>query len=74
MEVEGTGRRSGQPLKRHVAEFAERMDELEKQWQNAGSAKDYFDLLRTLAPLHRTPGTCTLACKKPASWFPKTAT
>ena len=43
-----------QALKRHVAEFAERVDELEKQWQTAGSAEDYFDLLRAIAPLHRT--------------------
>ena len=43
-----------QALKRHVAEFAERVDELEKQWQTAGSAEDYFGLLRAIAPLHRT--------------------
>jgi len=41
-------------LKRHVAEFAERLDELEKQWQKAGSAEDYFLLLRAVAPFHRT--------------------
>jgi hypothetical protein len=41
-------------LRRHVTEFAERVDELEKQWQAAGSAQDYFLLLRTVGPLHRT--------------------
>ena len=41
-------------LKRHVAEFSERVEELEKQWQSAGSAEDYFILIRTIAPLHRT--------------------
>jgi hypothetical protein len=42
-----------QALKRHVAEFAERVDELERQWQAAENAQDYFLLLQTLAPLHR---------------------
>ena len=41
-------------LKRHVTEFAERVDELEKQWHAAGSAQDYYLLLRTISPLHRT--------------------
>jgi hypothetical protein len=41
-------------LRRHVLEFAERVEELEKQWQNAGAAQDYFLLLRTIGPLHRT--------------------
>ena len=41
-------------LKRHVAEYAERVDQLEKQWQAADSAEDYFLLLRAIAPLHRT--------------------
>jgi hypothetical protein len=43
-----------QALKRHVAEFATRVDEFETRWQEAGSAQDYFLLLRTIAPLHRT--------------------
>jgi hypothetical protein len=43
-----------QSLKRHMTEFAERVDELERQWQEAQSAQDYFLILRTLAPLHRT--------------------
>ncbi|HVK08337.1 MAG TPA: hypothetical protein VM597_06120 [Gemmataceae bacterium] len=41
-------------LKRHVAEFAERVEALEARWQSAGAAADYFELLRELAPLHRT--------------------
>ena len=43
-----------QALKRHLADFTERADGLEKQWQHADSAEDYFTLLRALAPLHRT--------------------
>src|SRR6516162_4075515 len=43
-----------QALKQHVAEFAERVEELEKKWQAAGTAEDYYLLLRSLAPLHRT--------------------
>ena len=43
-----------QALKRHVAEFAERVEALEARWQSAASAADYFELLRALAPLHRT--------------------
>src|SRR5262249_31193757 len=43
-----------QALKRHVAEFAERVEELEKQWQTATTAEDYYTLLRAIAPLHRT--------------------
>src|SRR2546423_14324756 len=35
-----------QALKKHVAEFAERTEELEKQWQSAGTAEDYYRLLR----------------------------
>src|SRR4051812_33851371 len=31
-----------QALKRHVAGFAERVDELDKEWQAAGSAADYY--------------------------------
>jgi hypothetical protein len=41
-------------LKRHVAEFADRADELEKRWQTANTAEDFYRLLRDLAPLHRT--------------------
>jgi hypothetical protein len=43
-----------QSLKRHVAEFAERAEDLEKQWQLARTAEDYYRLLRAIAPLHRT--------------------
>jgi hypothetical protein len=43
-----------QALKRHVAEFADRLDEFEKQWQSANTAEDYYNLLRAIAPLHRT--------------------
>ncbi len=41
-------------LKRHLGEFADRVEELERQWQDAQSAHDYFQLLRAIAPLHRT--------------------
>jgi hypothetical protein len=43
-----------QALKRHVGEFAERVDQLEKQWQKAASAEDYFLLLHAVAPVLRT--------------------
>lgn len=42
-----------QALRRHLSEFAERVDALERQWQGAQTAHDYFSLLRALAPLHR---------------------
>jgi len=41
-------------LRRHLAKFAERLDELEAEWKSAQSAADYFALLRDLAPMHRT--------------------
>jgi hypothetical protein len=58
-DPEGTWKSKGlgdgpQALKRHVGEFAERVEELEKQWQAAGTAEDYYLLLRAIAPLHRT--------------------
>ena len=43
-----------QALKRHVAEFADRMEALEKQCLAADGAETYFRLLRDIAPLHRT--------------------
>ena len=43
-----------QALKRHVAEFADRVDKLEAQWQSAASAAEYYALLRAIGPLHRT--------------------
>jgi hypothetical protein len=43
-----------QALKRHVEEFAARVDGLEEQWQVARTAQDYYLLLRATAPLHRT--------------------
>lgn len=41
-------------LRRHVAEFADRTEKLEGGWQKASSARDYFLLLREIAPLYRT--------------------
>jgi hypothetical protein len=43
-----------QALRRHLGEFAERVDKLEARWQAASTAEDYYSLLRTIAPLHRT--------------------
>src|SRR5262245_26077592 len=40
-------------LKRHVMAFADRVEVLERQWQSAGTAEDYFALLRALGPVHR---------------------
>jgi hypothetical protein len=43
-----------QALKRHVAEFADQVEELESEWQSAATAADFYALLRVIAPLHRT--------------------
>lgn len=43
-----------QALKRHVAEYAERVERLEKLWQAADTATEYYQLVRAIAPLHRT--------------------
>ena len=43
-----------QALKRHVAEFADQVEELEAEWQSAATAADFYALLRVIAPLHRT--------------------
>jgi Mg2+ and Co2+ transporter CorA len=45
-------------LKRHVASFAERAEELENQLQKASFAADYFSILQAIAPLHRS--SCNL--------------
>jgi hypothetical protein len=42
------------PLKKHVASFAERAEDLEMKMQEASCADDYFFLLQTIAPLHRS--------------------
>lgn len=41
-------------LKKHVAEFAERAEQLELDLQQAICAADYFQLLQSIGPLHRT--------------------
>ena len=43
-----------QALRRHLAEFADRAEELEKQLQDADTAEEYYALLRAISPLHRT--------------------
>jgi Mg2+ and Co2+ transporter CorA len=43
-----------QALKKHLAEFAARVEDLEERSQTAQSAEDYYRLLQTIAPLHRT--------------------
>jgi hypothetical protein len=40
-------------LKRHLADYAEVIEKLERVWGEARSAQDYFLLLQALAPLHR---------------------
>lgn len=42
-----------QALKRHVGEFVAAVEEIEKHWQSAAAAVDYYRLLREIAPLHR---------------------
>ena len=41
-------------LRKHVGGFADRADELEKQWNAAKTAEDYYALLQAIAPLHCT--------------------
>lgn len=41
-------------LKKHLAEFSERVEQLERSLLNASGADDYFQLLQAVAPLHRT--------------------
>jgi Mg2+ and Co2+ transporter CorA len=41
-------------LKKHIADFAERFDQLDKQIQNASGAEDYFRILQCVMPLHRS--------------------
>jgi hypothetical protein len=43
-----------QALKRHMTEFAGCVEMLDKQWQTAATAEDYYLLLRAVVPLHRT--------------------
>jgi hypothetical protein len=43
-----------QALRRHLTEFADRVEKLEKEWQSARTAQDYYLLLLAVAPLHRT--------------------
>ncbi len=45
---------NAQFLKKHLAEFGERIERLENQLQSASCADDYFKLLQAVAPLHRT--------------------
>ena len=42
-----------QALKKHLAEFSERVDQLENKLQAADGAADYFQLLQEVAPLNR---------------------
>ena len=62
-------------LKRHMAEFAERVEELEKQWQTAGNAEDYYT--PSAGPLQAACiapfGTCKRRCKRPVNWCRTTA-
>jgi hypothetical protein len=41
-------------LKKHLAEFTDRVEALENQLQIASGADDYFRLIQAVAPLHRT--------------------
>jgi hypothetical protein len=58
-DLEGSWRSKGlgdgvHALKRHVTEFGERVEGLEEQLQTAETAADYYVLLRSISPLHRT--------------------
>jgi len=41
-------------LKKHIAEFSDRVEALDNLLQNASRADDYYQLLQTITPLHRT--------------------
>ncbi|MEX0713280.1 MAG: CorA family divalent cation transporter [Pirellulales bacterium] len=43
-----------QALRKHVADFAELVDNLEDAFQQSRGAEDYFAVLQAIAPLHRT--------------------
>jgi Mg2+ and Co2+ transporter CorA len=43
-----------QSLMGHLTEFAERVERLEKDLENADTAGEYYALLRAVAPLHRS--------------------
>jgi hypothetical protein len=43
-----------QALKTHVAEFAQREDQLDGELESGAQAHDYFAVLQAAAPLHRT--------------------
>ena len=43
-----------QALMKHLAEFGERVERLEKDFENADTADEYYALLRNVAPLHRS--------------------
>jgi hypothetical protein len=43
-----------QALRKHLADFSDRVDRLDRQFQQADDAGDYFDILQGIAPLHRT--------------------
>ena len=43
-----------QALMEHLTEYADRVDRLEKELENADNADDYYSLLREVAPLHRS--------------------
>ena len=60
-----------QALKRHVAEFADRVDELEADWQSARSAADYFALLQAIAPVHRTVRNLHAALQEARTMVPE---
>jgi hypothetical protein len=42
-----------QALKKHVAEYTARIDELDLRLQSAEAAEDFFSVLQALSPLHR---------------------
>jgi hypothetical protein len=43
-----------QALTTHLAEYGARVERLEKDFENADSAEEYYSLLRSVAPLHRS--------------------
>lgn len=43
-----------QGVMEHLAEYTERVEALEKEFESADSADDYYSLVRAVAPLHRS--------------------
>lgn len=62
-----------QALMEHLAEFAQRVDALEKEFESADSADDYYSLVRAVAPLHRSARNLHAALEQARELMPQDA-